>query len=64
MKKLLAFLWVLGSMSLSAQNRVIKGLVKNGETNEGLFQASIKLKTTGVLTNKNGEFTVTVEDRK
>src|SRR5687768_16380465 len=62
MKKWLVLLSVLTSISLSAQNRIIKGLVKNAETNEALFQATIKSQASGVLTNKNGEFTITVND--
>src|SRR5688572_28905586 len=62
MKKLLAFLCVLSSISLSAQNRIIKGLVKNAETNEALSQATIRHQSSGVLTNKNGEFTININD--
>ena len=62
MKKLLAFLWIISSISVSAQSRIIKGVVKNAETNEALNQASIKSQIAGVLTNKNGEFTITIND--
>ena len=62
MKKLLAFLWIISSISVSAQSRIIKGVVKNAETNEALNQASIKSQIAGVLTNKNGEFTIKVDD--
>ena len=61
MKKLLAFLLIISSISVSAQ-RIIKGVVKNAETNEALNQASIKSQIAGVLTNKNGEFTITIND--
>ncbi len=62
MKNWLVVLWLLSGISVSAQNRIIKGLVKNAETNEALFQATIKSQISGVLTNKNGEFTITVND--
>src|SRR5215203_446066 len=62
MKKLLSFVWIVSCMSLSAQTRIIKGLVKNAATNEGLSQATIKSQISGALSNKNGEFTITVND--
>src|SRR5688500_5614537 len=53
---------ILVTIFSKAQERLIKGVVKNAETNEAVDQASIKYGNTGVLTNKNGEFEVKTED--
>lgn len=53
---------ILVTIFSKAQERLIKGVVKNAETNEAVVQASIKYGNTGVLTNKNGEFELKTED--
>ena len=55
-------MWIVSSMNLSAQSRIIRGVVKNAETNEAVYHATIKSQIAGVLTNKNGEFTIKVDD--
>jgi outer membrane receptor for ferrienterochelin and colicins len=62
MKKWLVLLLLLSSINTSAQERVIKGVVKNVETNETLSQVSIQGKSAGVVTNKHGQFNILVND--
>jgi outer membrane receptor for ferrienterochelin and colicins len=62
MKKWLVLLLLLSSINTSAQERVIKGVVKNVETNETLSQVSIHGKSAGVVTNKHGQFNILVND--
>src|SRR5688572_13097349 len=62
MKKWMGTLWIMSSFSLSAQTKIIKGVVKNAETNEPISQASIKAGDHGVVTNRIGEFIVNADD--
>jgi outer membrane receptor for ferrienterochelin and colicins len=50
------------SFGLSAQTRTIRGVVKNAETNEPIFQASIMSNKSGVSTNKAGSFSLSIDD--
>ncbi len=49
-------------INTSAQNRILKGIVKNAESNESLAQVSIKAGKSGTVTNKNGEFQLDIDD--
>jgi outer membrane receptor for ferrienterochelin and colicins len=62
MKKWAVFFLVATGTVSSAQTKIITGLVKNVETNELLTLVTIKTGKVGVLTNKNGEFFITVAD--
>src|SRR5687768_15108329 len=62
MKKWLVFITVLGSLNISAQERIIKGVVKNAATNEPVSGATIKVNNGGVITNKNGMFNLATSD--
>lgn len=49
-------------MNISAQERMIKGVVKNAGTNETVSGATIKVSNGGIITNKNGMFTLGIND--
>jgi hypothetical protein len=62
MRIMATLLCMIFSFCLAAQTRIIKGLVKNADTNEPVFQANIMANKGGVFTNKAGSFSLNIDD--
>jgi TonB-linked SusC/RagA family outer membrane protein len=62
---LLLVFMLLTPLSLMAQNRVIKGVVKDSKSNDPLIGCSVAVKgtSTGTLTDLNGEFTINASSK-
>lgn len=62
-QNLLLFIFLFSTMSLIAQNRTIKGTVKDAQSDESLTGASVKVKGTsqGAVTDLDGNFSITIK---
>ena len=62
---LLLVFMLLTPLSLMAQNRVLKGVVKDSKSNDPLIGCSVAVKGTsiGTLTDLNGEFTINASSK-